>query len=65
VGATACGPAELDKAGGVVAKPVVLTLANDSSDPSAAQPFTRAVRQLCRQLRSPPVPRGQLQDLCI
>src|SRR5215469_3921287 len=46
LGLTACGQVGLDKAGDVVPKPVVLTLANDSSDPAGAQPFAAAVRQL-------------------
>lgn len=46
VGAAACGTGDLNKAGGVVPKPVVLTLANDSTDPSGVQPFATAVRQL-------------------
>src|SRR5215469_4360072 len=46
LGLTACGQAGLDKAGDVVPKPVVLTLANDSSDPAGAQPFATAVSQL-------------------
>lgn len=48
VGAAACGPGNLDKAGGPVAKPVVLTLANDSSDLSGPQPFATAVTELSR-----------------
>jgi TRAP-type C4-dicarboxylate transport system substrate-binding protein len=46
LGLTACGQVSLDKAGGVVPKPVVLTLANDSSDPTGVQPFATAVRHL-------------------
>jgi len=44
--AAGCGQGNLDKAGGAVPKPVVLTLANDSSDISGAQPFATAVREL-------------------
>lgn len=43
MGAAACGPANLDKAGGPVSKPLVLALANDSGDLSGAQPFATAV----------------------
>jgi TRAP-type C4-dicarboxylate transport system substrate-binding protein len=46
MGAAACGPRNLDKAGGPVPKPVVLTLANDSGDLSGAQPFATAVAEV-------------------
>jgi TRAP-type C4-dicarboxylate transport system substrate-binding protein len=46
LGAAGCSPGNLDKAGGAAPKPVVLTLANDSSDPSGAQPFATAVKEL-------------------
>jgi len=46
IGAAACGTANLDKAGGPVSKPVVLTLADGEGDLSNAQPFTSAVRNL-------------------
>ena len=46
MGAAACGQANLDKAGGPIAKPVVLTLADDSGDLSGAQPFATAVKEL-------------------
>jgi len=46
MGAVGCGPGNLDKAGGAVTKPVVLTLANDSGDLSAAQPFATAVKEV-------------------
>jgi TRAP-type C4-dicarboxylate transport system substrate-binding protein len=46
VAAAGCGQGNLDKAGGAVPKPVVLTLANDSSDLSGPQPFATAVREL-------------------
>jgi TRAP-type C4-dicarboxylate transport system substrate-binding protein len=46
IGAAACGTGNLDKAGGPVSKPVVLTLADGEGDISNAQPFARAVRNL-------------------
>jgi TRAP-type C4-dicarboxylate transport system substrate-binding protein len=46
IGAAACGTAKLDKAGGPVSKPVVLTLADGEGDLSNAQPFVSAVRNL-------------------
>jgi TRAP-type C4-dicarboxylate transport system substrate-binding protein len=46
IGAAACGTANLDKAGGSVTKPVVLTLADGEGDLSNAQPFANAVRNL-------------------
>ncbi len=45
-GAAGCGSGTLDKAGGAAPKPVVLTLANDSDDPSGATPFAQAVSTL-------------------
>jgi TRAP-type C4-dicarboxylate transport system substrate-binding protein len=65
VGAAACGPGNLDKAGGPVSKPVVLTLANDSGDLSGAQPFATAVSELSHgalQIRIEG-PSGRLGDL--
>jgi TRAP-type C4-dicarboxylate transport system substrate-binding protein len=46
IGAAACGPGSLDKAGGPVSKPVVLTLADGEGDSSNAQPFAAAVSRL-------------------
>jgi TRAP-type C4-dicarboxylate transport system substrate-binding protein len=46
IGAAACGTGNLDKAGGPVPKPVVLTLADGEGDISNAQPFASAVRDL-------------------
>src|SRR5215472_8566212 len=46
MGAAACGPANLDKAGAPVPNPVILTLANDSGDLSGAQPFADAVKEV-------------------
>jgi TRAP-type C4-dicarboxylate transport system substrate-binding protein len=46
MGASACGPGNLDKAGAPVPKPVILTLANDSGDLSGAQPFADAVKEV-------------------
>ena len=46
IGATACGTGNLDKAGGPVPKPVVLTLADGEGDISNAQPFASTVRNL-------------------
>src|SRR5215471_7524568 len=46
IGATACGTGNLDKAGGPVPKPVVLTLADSEGDISNAQPFANAVNSL-------------------
>ena len=46
MGAAACGPGNLDKAGAPVPKPVILTLANDSGDFSGAQPFADAVKEV-------------------
>ena len=48
VGATACGAGNVDKAGGAVTKPVVLTLADGNTDTSDAQPFAAAVGALSR-----------------
>ena len=45
-GGAACGSGSLDKAGGAVAKPVVLTLADGEADTSNAQPFAAAVSGL-------------------
>jgi len=63
--AAGCGQGNLDKAGGAVPKPVVLTLANDSSDISGAQPFATAVRELSHgtlQIKIE-VPSARLGDL--
>src|SRR5215470_19340216 len=46
IGAAACGSGSLDKAGGPVPKPVVLTLADGEGDISNAQPFATAVSSL-------------------
>jgi TRAP-type transport system periplasmic protein len=46
MGAAACGSGSLDKAGGPVSKPVVLTLADGEGDTSNAQPFADAVSTL-------------------
>jgi TRAP-type C4-dicarboxylate transport system substrate-binding protein len=46
MGTAACGQPYLDKAGSAVPKPVVLTLANDSGDLSAAQPFADALKEV-------------------
>ncbi len=46
MGAVGCGSGSLDKAGGPVSKPVVLTLADGGGDPSDAQPFAGAVTRL-------------------
>jgi TRAP-type C4-dicarboxylate transport system substrate-binding protein len=46
IGAAACGSGSLDKAGGPVPKPVVLTLADGEGDISNAQPFANAVSNL-------------------
>jgi TRAP-type C4-dicarboxylate transport system substrate-binding protein len=46
MGAAACGPGSLDKAGGPASKPVVLTLADGEGDTSNAQPFADAVSSL-------------------
>lgn len=46
MGAAACGSGSLDKAGGPVSKPVVLTLADGEGDTSNAQPFADAVSSL-------------------
>jgi TRAP-type C4-dicarboxylate transport system substrate-binding protein len=65
MGAAACGPGNLDKAGGRVPKPVVLTLANDSGDLSGAQPFATAANELSHgalQIRIEG-PSGRLGDL--
>ena len=48
IGAAACGSGSLDKAGGPVTKPVVLTLADGEGDLSNAQPFANAVSGLSR-----------------
>ena len=45
-GAAGCAQGNLDKAGGAATKPVVLTLANDSGDPSGVQPFADAVSEV-------------------
>jgi len=65
VAAAGCGPGNLDKAGGVIPKQVVLTLANDSSDLSGAQPFASAVRQLSHGALLIKIvgPSARLQDL--
>ena len=65
VTAAGCGLGNMDKAGGAVAKPIVLTLANDSSDISGAQPFATAVRELSHgtlQIKIE-VPSARLRDL--
>jgi TRAP-type C4-dicarboxylate transport system substrate-binding protein len=46
LGASACGQGNLDKAGGTVSKPTVLTLADGEFDTSNAQPFANAVSRL-------------------
>src|SRR5215475_1629556 len=46
MGAAACGSGSLNKAGGLVSKPVVLTLADGEGDTSNAQPFADAVSRL-------------------
>src|SRR3974377_1719366 len=46
LGVGACGQANLDKAGGAVSKPTVLTLADGEFDTSNAQPFASAVSRL-------------------
>jgi len=46
MGAAACGSGSLDKAGGPVSKPAVLTLADGEGDTSNAQPFAAAVSSL-------------------
>jgi TRAP-type transport system periplasmic protein len=46
MGTAACGPGSLDKAGGPVSKPDVLTLADGEGDTSNAQPFADAVSRL-------------------
>ena len=48
IGAAACGSGNVDKAGGAVTKPVVLTLADGNTDTSDAQPFAAAVGALSR-----------------
>jgi TRAP-type C4-dicarboxylate transport system substrate-binding protein len=45
-GAAGCAQGNLDKAGGAATKPIVLTLANDSGDPSGVQPFADAVSEV-------------------
>jgi TRAP-type transport system periplasmic protein len=65
VAAAGCGQGNLDKAGGAVPKPVILTLANDSSDLSGPQPFATAVRELSHgalQIKIE-VPSARLGDL--
>jgi TRAP-type C4-dicarboxylate transport system substrate-binding protein len=65
VAAAGCGQGNLDKAGGAVPKPFVLTLANDSSDLSGPQPFATAVRELSHgalQIKIE-VPSARLGDL--
>ena len=65
IGAAACGPGNLDKAGGPVFKPVILTLANDSGDLSGAQPFATAVNELSHGALQINIegPSGRLGDL--
>jgi TRAP-type C4-dicarboxylate transport system substrate-binding protein len=65
LGAAACGPGNMDKAGGPVSKPVVLTLANDSSDLSGPQPFATAVNELSHGALQIKIegPSGRLGDL--
>lgn len=46
MGAAACGPGSLDKAGSPVSKPAVLTMADGEADISNAQPFATAVSRL-------------------
>src|SRR5215469_14579865 len=46
IGAGACGSGSVDKAGGPVSRPVVLTLADPEVDTSNAQPFASAVARL-------------------
>jgi len=46
LGAAACSSGSLDKAGGPVSRPVVLTLADGEGDISNAQPFADAVSRL-------------------
>ena len=46
MGAAACGSGSLDKAGGAVSRPVVLTLADGETDTSNSQPFANAVSRL-------------------
>jgi TRAP-type C4-dicarboxylate transport system substrate-binding protein len=46
LGAAACSSGSLDKAGGPVSRPVVLTLADGEGDISNAQPFADAVSSL-------------------
>ncbi len=46
LGAAACGPGSLDKAGGPVSRPVVLTMADGEGDISNVQPFATAVSRL-------------------
>jgi TRAP-type C4-dicarboxylate transport system substrate-binding protein len=46
LGTAACGSGTLDKAGGAVSKPVVLTLADGEADYSNTQPFATAVSRL-------------------
>lgn len=65
LGAAACVPGNLDKAGGPVPKPVVLTLANDSGDLSGPQPFATAVNELSHGALQVKIegPSGRLGDL--
>jgi len=46
IGAAACGSGGVDKAGGAVARPVVLTLVDGDADTFNAQPFATAVSRL-------------------
>jgi TRAP-type C4-dicarboxylate transport system substrate-binding protein len=46
VAAVGCGSGSLDKAGGAVTRPVTLTLADESGDPSDVRPFTSAVSEI-------------------
>jgi TRAP-type C4-dicarboxylate transport system substrate-binding protein len=46
MGTVACGQGNLDKAGGLAPKPVILTLADGEIDIANAQPFANAVQHL-------------------
>jgi TRAP-type C4-dicarboxylate transport system substrate-binding protein len=48
LGAAACGSGIVDKAGGPISKPVILTLADGEADTSNALPFANAVKTLSR-----------------
>ena len=65
MGAAACGPGNLDKAGSPVPQPVILTLANDSGDLSGAQPFATAVKEVSHGTLQIHIegPSGRLGDL--